>query len=608
MNEDKAPSCPVSYSQEPKNPRGTLPVRLPSIPIATDLPSLIRSVNIMRDILRSLTTSLTVNNTYVGTTTPSRQFGTKSYIMSDYDSDWYQTAIDNKEGSVFYKSKSKGVDKEQRASIERIDAVRFRNNARDNDQSFEWRYVKKLDQEGFGDPVGTPFQEDFFERVVNVHWQTIPENFLVAGVSSGGDTPVLIGSKDGTKWTSFPPPPGNSVTGLAYVEKTWFATTFSYSAVEQGGTIYRSTDDLKSWQLVYTATGSNFDSHGGGGMAAAGIPRKGGKKPPPTVVVGADTGVATILVSQNLGATWRTVAVGGSDDEVKAVSFANGLFFVSVKHEEDHPDPTVHASKGSFYLMVSDNGIVWAKVPVLTGLSSLQSTDYFGDARYMYDGDIVNVTWNGDKENPQYIVAATGYFVNSVSAMGIATSKDGRSWTDSGGPFGDWSWDRWANEGTAYTAYENDPSTIAAGQVSVSTSTGTSQKKTLVCIPATKYSGAIQVDYPHHHNILSSESGNFTSVSGGLDVTVSGIIPSVSGGSTAIGTWHGPSAFSNKNGGTFLATFNQKQDWHTDSFQLYIGKKSNTAWQPVGTPLTGINTKYTAIAVGLIQSLEKSRT
>lgn len=179
-----APHCPISHSQEPKNPRGTAPIRLPSIPIATDLPSLIRAVNIIRDILRTLTTSLTVNNTYVGTSKPSKQYGKKDYIMSDYDSDWYQVGTDTKEGSVFYKSRSAGTDEEQRASIERIDAVEFRNNARDNDQSFFWRYPRPLDGD-FGDPVGTPFEEDFFERVINVHWET--EYIIAVEFAAGAD-------------------------------------------------------------------------------------------------------------------------------------------------------------------------------------------------------------------------------------------------------------------------------------------------------------------------------------------------------------------------------------------------------------------------------------
>jgi len=162
-NEDKAPTCPISYDQEPTDPRGfrgTAPIRLPSIPAATDLASLIRSVNIMRDILRTLTTSLTVNNFYGGRVVPGKQYGKKDYLMSDYFSDWYQTKIDNKPGYV-------GKNPKQRAYVERIDAVKFRNNARDNDQSLEWRYVKPLTGEG---TKGSPFEEDYFERVIKVYW------------------------------------------------------------------------------------------------------------------------------------------------------------------------------------------------------------------------------------------------------------------------------------------------------------------------------------------------------------------------------------------------------------------------------------------------------
>jgi len=165
-NEIKAPYCPISTSHYTL-PTGTAPLRLPSIPTATDLPSLIRSVNIMRDILRTLTTSLTVNNFYGGQVVPAKQYGKKDYLMSDYFSDWYQTGIEPKDGVIYNKS-GKTMDRKQKAYISRLDAVKFRNNARDNSQILEWRYPKKPDGEERGDPV---FEEDFFERVVNVKWK-----------------------------------------------------------------------------------------------------------------------------------------------------------------------------------------------------------------------------------------------------------------------------------------------------------------------------------------------------------------------------------------------------------------------------------------------------
>lgn len=161
-----APFCPTSRSQR-NLPRG-LSTPLPSIPLATDLPSLIRAVNIMRDILRTLTTSLTVNNVYSGTGKPSQQYGSKSYLMSKYQADWYQVGREDESGFVYYKSRS-GKDTGQRAYINRMHAVELRNVNRDSDTSFFWRYFKALDGEE-GDRGGTLFEEDFFERVVNVHW------------------------------------------------------------------------------------------------------------------------------------------------------------------------------------------------------------------------------------------------------------------------------------------------------------------------------------------------------------------------------------------------------------------------------------------------------
>jgi hypothetical protein len=136
---------------------------LPAIPVATDLSSLIRAVNIMRDILRTVTTSLTVNNTYQSDPLPSFT------ILSTDFPEWKQTGTDTSTGFVFYKSQS-GSDPTQRAYVQRIDAVAFTNQTIYDDNLFMWRLNKPLNSES-GDTKGLqPFQEDFFERVVNVHW------------------------------------------------------------------------------------------------------------------------------------------------------------------------------------------------------------------------------------------------------------------------------------------------------------------------------------------------------------------------------------------------------------------------------------------------------
>jgi hypothetical protein len=195
-----APFCPISRSQPPPGSRagmeGTATL-LPEIPIATDLPSMIRAVNIMRDILRTLTTSLTVNNTWLprGPKPPRlpKIPGDKNYIMSSYPA-WQQVSFEAREGMVYYKGKD-GPDKEQgKVKVSRLDAVEFRNASQADDQSFYWRYRKSMDSDndeegGGGD--GPPFIEDFFERIINVKWtEGLPAEIYPglagAGPGSGG--------------------------------------------------------------------------------------------------------------------------------------------------------------------------------------------------------------------------------------------------------------------------------------------------------------------------------------------------------------------------------------------------------------------------------------
>ena len=98
-----APVCPVTRSQPPSP--GTAPALLPLIPVATDLPSLIRAVNIIRDIIRSITTSLTVNNTFLPQDPRQPPYPQqKNYTISPYP-DWYQVGKDTTTGFVFYKAK-----------------------------------------------------------------------------------------------------------------------------------------------------------------------------------------------------------------------------------------------------------------------------------------------------------------------------------------------------------------------------------------------------------------------------------------------------------------------------------------------------------------------
>lgn len=142
-----APSCPISSTQIPYyrtlfrgstgQPDGPV---IPNIPMATDVPSLIKTVNIMRDVLRQLTTSKTVNNLYLPRPPNYKRTADKYY--SQYPN-WEQVQIDATVGFVFFKDK-KGPDPLMRAKVERQLKVTFMNRTQ-QDKEFKWSYTKKLD-------------------------------------------------------------------------------------------------------------------------------------------------------------------------------------------------------------------------------------------------------------------------------------------------------------------------------------------------------------------------------------------------------------------------------------------------------------------------------
>lgn len=144
-----APACPLSDSQVPYRHRllraGALqgaPTTIPAIPPASDLPSLIRTVNVLRDVLRQLTTSLTVNNVYNPPPAFFRAKGNTYY--SEYPA-WDEVWVDNSKGYVFHHGKD-GVDDKQRAYVQRINRVTFRNRVQE-DPDFYWGYTRPLDQQ-----------------------------------------------------------------------------------------------------------------------------------------------------------------------------------------------------------------------------------------------------------------------------------------------------------------------------------------------------------------------------------------------------------------------------------------------------------------------------
>ena len=333
-----APICPINKGQPATNPRGTPTTLLPTIPVATDLPSLIRAVNIIRDILRSLTTSLTVNNTYLPQQPRDPKIlPNRTYIMSPFP-DWYQVKKKTVEGFVYYKSKS-GRDADQRTYIVRTNEVEFRNNQQDEDQSFYWRYTKNLDST-YG-KQGPAFYEDFFERVVNVHWSRTGV-FSFAGYIGldvapppgefAGSVPhfTWLGgtSKNGDDWQSDRQEEGFAffccVRGKVPSKSADDLSegTGSYRTVAAGNVIVGPYDFGPGYVLNYgavPAAGSSFDD--GQTWADGGLPKQEHilKPPNPHTGEGADSAqgnadaVAYDPVKQVFYVGARLIFVKGSD-------------------------------------------------------------------------------------------------------------------------------------------------------------------------------------------------------------------------------------------------------------------------------------------------------
>lgn len=139
-----APSCPISSTEIPYyrtlfrgstgQPDGPV---IPNIPLATDLPSLIRSVNITRDVLRQLTTSKTINNLYLPRPPNYKRSADKYY--SQYPN-WEQVGMDTHTGYVFYKGKDPLTG---RVKVVRQTKIHFINRTQ-QDKEFKWSYNKKL--------------------------------------------------------------------------------------------------------------------------------------------------------------------------------------------------------------------------------------------------------------------------------------------------------------------------------------------------------------------------------------------------------------------------------------------------------------------------------
>jgi hypothetical protein len=95
----------------------------------------------MRDVLRSMTSSLTVNNVFAPRPPFFKAQG--NTYNAEYP-EWDQKTIDMSKGYVYHKDKD-GIDKTQRAYVWRIDRVTFQNRMQE-DADFYWAYYKALDQ------------------------------------------------------------------------------------------------------------------------------------------------------------------------------------------------------------------------------------------------------------------------------------------------------------------------------------------------------------------------------------------------------------------------------------------------------------------------------
>jgi hypothetical protein len=162
-----APVCPGSRPEPKLSPR---PAKV-FVPPATDLPSLIVSVNIIRQILIDITTGFTVNNLWGRV--PRYPDVTPDKFYSKYPL-WDMVAYTVQYGAMYHHASGVAPDPTQKAYVRRLNTVVYRNEilqpkpGATQDPQFYWSYTSvPLDSPQTGSPV---FEEDFFERIVSVTW------------------------------------------------------------------------------------------------------------------------------------------------------------------------------------------------------------------------------------------------------------------------------------------------------------------------------------------------------------------------------------------------------------------------------------------------------
>jgi hypothetical protein len=148
-----ASSCPVSFGQIGQAPTRRRayadaqprPITMPVIPAAVpgDLPSLLRTVNLISNVLRQLTSDLVVNNLFLPKDPFFKAEGDTYY---SYYPIWDMSGVETSQGYVYHRAKGE-LDRDQRAYVRRQNRVSFMNRSQ-ADPDFIWAYSRPLDSMG----------------------------------------------------------------------------------------------------------------------------------------------------------------------------------------------------------------------------------------------------------------------------------------------------------------------------------------------------------------------------------------------------------------------------------------------------------------------------
>lgn len=171
MDAKVAPVCPVSRSQPVSNAPGN---PMPAVPKALDLPSLIAAANAIRlQVLQLIGPSMVVNNVF-----PPRSFGYPQlkYTARPPLADWYEVDRVDEDLKVYHKLPNGNGDASQFVVVTRVDESTFRD--RNTESYFEWKYGHAAPGITSAGGSASPFEEDFFQRVIDVQWGGLAVEFF----------------------------------------------------------------------------------------------------------------------------------------------------------------------------------------------------------------------------------------------------------------------------------------------------------------------------------------------------------------------------------------------------------------------------------------------